>query len=306
MTDIETERLREAVVENALNYWAFEECIAPWTEMAKSVVALRDHLAKAAPEPAPRCEPPEEFRGRRGFHWLGMGEDDEAPTAAEWTGRNWFFCGSPDFRSPTDAYADGWRYHSPATPDTRVMPTISAVRDFLVKIGYSDTGQNERLVFAAFAHFSPVQQTDENVPEAIEIGDRIRSRVGRHAGRVAKVIGIGPDGGLKIRTESGGYLDYVFPDDVAIYDKASWGIELQPAGVQHITDEEIIDLWSEARPTMLDVPGAVKRFARSLMAKHSPTLSDSLLLQLRDIALTRDGPNQYLSDARIRLAGVGK
>lgn len=63
---------------------------------------------------------------------------------------------------------------------------------------------------------------------------------------------------------------------------------------REVSDEEIVALWRETEAG----PGyTIRRFARALLAKHSPSISDAQLLKIRDYALTR-APEQFLNDAR--------
>lgn len=71
-----------------------------------------------------RCEPPEEWRHRGGYHWLlyqtpptGAPEDELGPSAIGWSSLGgWHLWG--DIHSPEAMAERGWRYVAPVlTPD---------------------------------------------------------------------------------------------------------------------------------------------------------------------------------------------
>jgi len=341
MTDIETERLREAVVEAAMvvaNYRGGDK--GPMDRLENAVDNLAHHLAKSAPEPAPLkdrlnyarshgcdCGATEvflkhhkplcparlageallemsspihpvnrEIQERMDEHYFPMEEAEIADLLP------CPFCGGacdPEgWASSTDGgetlrhgpacddcggSADTleiWNTrHSPAIPDTRVMPTDEAIADWLRS---TRPASYPVLIRAALARFSPTQ------PAPVQ----------QTAYSECFVCGTSWTGGI--------HACPTCQDEAAS----------QPAGVQQtITDEEIVAELRAACNSNRDIAGSrayvvfqddAITMVRTLLAKHSPTLSDSLLLQLRDIAISNDDPGEYLTDAKIRLAGVGK
>lgn len=119
MSDPEEQALREAVVEATLAYDAMSANDGQTVKnqltyrYRRAISALRDHRAKSAPVPEPRCEPPEEFRRER-WHWL---KNTGEARPVWWAANLWQLHQS--FFSPEEATEKGWRYHSPARPDTR-------------------------------------------------------------------------------------------------------------------------------------------------------------------------------------------
>lgn len=167
--DVEADRLRDAVVD-VVEHLPPAVCTHELTEARQ---ALRDHRAKSpAPEVVTeRCEPPEEFSNKR-YHWLTQ-EVRPLPFNTKpwrWSGGAWSnFNGAAV--TPECLHMLGWRYHSPATPDTRIEPTdeplaLDALRQIVGIIGPSDLSvvEHVRQLFARRAD-NRVMPTDEAVAE---------------------------------------------------------------------------------------------------------------------------------------------
>jgi hypothetical protein len=76
----------------------------------------------------PRCEPPEELRGRE-WHWVT--DDDCEPVMRKWGGKynGWLSLDMPS--SPTLAHTTGWRYIAPVATPAEV-DALRAERDELL------------------------------------------------------------------------------------------------------------------------------------------------------------------------------
>lgn len=139
--DLEEQRLRDAVVEAALNFWEmppgdFEAVQSACINTAK---ALRDYRAKSSsPVPVSRCEPPD---GKNGIYWLENvtpGRFDEGWTAIQpWDFENGFWHDMYGAKfTPESQHVEGWRYLEPAIyrpcrPDIRQseMDELRAQKD---------------------------------------------------------------------------------------------------------------------------------------------------------------------------------
>jgi len=307
MTDIETERLREAVVE-AAKRWSMCSSNIEDAQLLYALKDLEEHEdAKAAPEPAPRCEPPKETDFYK-WHWLTYRPDlglDHYLELWHWDGNHWSSYGLAEGRDRISQAKEGWSYHSRAIPDSRVMPTDEAIASWHSQfprdgmISRMDAETFGLLVRATLAHFTAPARVEPTTRAIMEIAENLD---------------------MVHQTEPGGryYAKPVSVQDIISLARVSADLfsPTQPAPVQQITDEEIIatayiygrNKMSSTCPGAIDTlfsPDQLLRFARTLLAEHSPDLSKDLLLQLRDIALTRDGEDLYLTDARMRL-GVGK
>ena len=190
--DPEEQRLRDAVVElseQLVLMWRAQKVEGlPRSERNDAIEGIRerlcaavdewrdhpvDHGAKAsAPEPAPRCEPPEQFRGfgkGTSWHWLeshGPGGTFIEPWS--WAEVRWRR-GEHEIVTAERMAEGGWRYHSPALPDTRVEPWDEAIADFTQNIGYGrKAGLVSEIVRSAVAHFTPTQPTDDHIREIMK------------------------------------------------------------------------------------------------------------------------------------------
>lgn len=129
--DAEERRLRDAVVEAAMRWHGDEFGInEAGTPIDIACCALGDHHTKAsAPEPTPRCEPLEALRMTHGYHWVQHGRGKLI--VSYWDMQAWQDIGTTERVLPAEAHKNGWRYHSPARPDTRVEATDEALVKFM-------------------------------------------------------------------------------------------------------------------------------------------------------------------------------
>lgn len=165
------QRLRDDVVEAAEKYdtsGRYENSFAD-TPLRRALNKLRDHRAKASTPvaPEPRCEPPEQYLDTNGtVHWLNRVGDY---VVLRWRGDHgrWEFFFTDFTETAAGAYAAGWRYHSPASPVTRVdccnepdaLPMLQEIRDILGPSELSVLDQVGELVQRASV--TRVEITDE-------------------------------------------------------------------------------------------------------------------------------------------------
>lgn len=83
-----------------------------------------------------RCEPPEELRGRDGWHWVKM--PDDAEQCWEWDAeeKGWW---EPGGSMAMDLYVKGgWRYVAPVTPPAVVAALAEALAEMMSALAHSD------------------------------------------------------------------------------------------------------------------------------------------------------------------------
>jgi hypothetical protein len=271
MTD-EEQRLRDAVVERTMEWRAtitnnatdLGDIDNAQFEVEKAADALISYRTRSSsPEPTPRVEPPEEFR-HIPFHWVIRPMCTINPWPVFWSQVGG--CWQMDGRdwSQEETAKYEWRYVGPCVYSSTLPNNCTAKERAAIAELMESQGLTEAQVMRqALRHYQTLIHRLRDGETCTWSGDRARAK--EFSGNIP----------LDTRIE---------PTDEALDAFAdSW--------------------WPPFSATMQESRRGYLRAALGHFSPAQQEITDTLLLQLRSIALTRD-PEVYLTDARKAVEGV--